>query len=94
MARNVVRSARGEIVDFDLLKIKQQMAELPKSIVVEARESFIDNKFKRQLKRQTQEAVALVTADNEIETVEDIMDEPELIDEPIITENQTKNKGK
>lgn len=58
---NISRSARGEMVDFDLLKIKQQMVNTPKPIVVEARENFIDNKFKRQLKRQTSEAVSMVS---------------------------------
>ena len=46
-----VKSARGEVVDFDLLKIKQQIASAPKTIQVQEREAFIDNKFKRRLKR-------------------------------------------
>lgn len=55
-----VRSARGVIVDFDLLKIKEQIASAPKPVMVEVRENFIDNKFKRKLKRQTREAIDLV----------------------------------
>ena len=47
-----VISAKGEEVDFDLLKIKQQIAGAPKSITVKARENYIDQKFKRRLKRQ------------------------------------------
>lgn len=54
-----VKSARGEVVDFDLLKIKQQIASAPKTIQVQEREDFIDNKFKRRLKRQTNEVTAL-----------------------------------
>lgn len=50
MARGV-RSARGVIVDFDLLKIKNQIASAPKTTSVKAREDFIDQKFKRRLKR-------------------------------------------
>lgn len=61
MAGNGVRSAKGAIVDFDLLKIKQQIAAAPKPVVVEARENFIDNKFKRQLKKQVREAIDLAT---------------------------------
>ena len=46
-SRKVV-SARGEIVDFDLLKIKAQINESsPKSIEVVARERFIDKRRRR-----------------------------------------------
>lgn len=56
--KKVTRSARGVVVDFDLLKIKQQIATAPKTTDVKARETFIDQKFKRRLKRLTQEVVA------------------------------------
>lgn len=46
-----VKSARGDLVDFDLLKIKQQIASAPKSTNVRAREDFIDQKFKRRIKK-------------------------------------------
>lgn len=46
-----VKSARGAVVDFDLLRIKQQMASAPKTTNVQAREDFIDQKFKRRLKK-------------------------------------------
>ncbi len=58
--KRVTRSARGTVVDFDLLKIKQQMATAPKTTDVKARESFIDQKFKRRLKKLTQEVAAPV----------------------------------
>lgn len=45
------RSAKGELVDFDLLKIKQQMASAPKAPEVKARENFIDQRQKRRLNR-------------------------------------------
>lgn len=56
--KRVTKSARGISVDFDLLKIKQQMATAPKTTDVKARESFIDQKFKRRLKKLTQEVAA------------------------------------
>lgn len=43
MAR-IVRSARGEAVDFDLIKIKDQLAKAKQSIDVAKRQVFIDNK--------------------------------------------------
>jgi hypothetical protein len=77
MARNTVFSARGEAVDFDLLKIKQQMVSIPKNIVVEARENYVDNKFKRQLKRSTREAAETlsVESDSQSSTINNDVDE-------------------
>jgi len=62
----VVRSARGEKVNFDLLKIKQQISAAPKTTDVAARENFIDGKFKRRLKRaqrQVSEQIAATKVD-------------------------------
>jgi hypothetical protein len=57
-----VKSARGQVVDFDLLKIKQQIASAPKPTQVQVREDFIDQKFKRRLKRLNTEAAAAAVA--------------------------------
>jgi len=46
-----VRSARGAIVDFDLMKIKQQMASAPTPLEVKTRQNFIENRLKRRLKK-------------------------------------------
>lgn len=40
----ITRSARGELVDFDLLSIKQQLATTPTHVNVDARRRFIDEK--------------------------------------------------
>ena len=53
-----VRSARGVMVDFDLLRIKENLGAVPKASTVKAREEFIDNKFKRKLRRMAESAVA------------------------------------
>ncbi len=45
------RSARGELVDMDLLKIKQQIASAPTPLNVQVRENFIDQQQARRLKR-------------------------------------------
>lgn len=47
---NTVKSARGESVDFDMIRIKQQIAAAPTNVA--PRESFIDSKFRRRLKQQ------------------------------------------
>ena len=45
------RSAKGEVIDFDLLKIKAQIASAPKPTDVRKREDFIDKKLRRRVKR-------------------------------------------
>lgn len=40
----LVRSARGELVDFELLAIKQQLASAPVPKVVEKRQQAIEEK--------------------------------------------------
>lgn len=46
-----VRSARGELVDFDLLKIKSTIASAPKPLTVTKREDFVDKKSRKRLKK-------------------------------------------
>jgi hypothetical protein len=48
-----VRSAKGEVVDFDLLKIKEQIASAPTPTEVKTRQDFIENRLKRRLKKKT-----------------------------------------
>ncbi len=52
------RSAKGIVVDFDLLKIKRQIADKPVSISVKAREAFIDQKLRRRVRKVKQAAAA------------------------------------
>lgn len=52
MARTV-KSARGQSIDFDLLKIKESIAANPKPVSVKAREDFIDKKLRRRIKKLT-----------------------------------------
>jgi hypothetical protein len=40
----IVRTALGELVDFDALILKQKIAQAPMSIEVARRKEFIDNK--------------------------------------------------
>jgi hypothetical protein len=49
-----VKSARGETVDFDLLKIKGQLASVPKPVDIVHRESYIDRKLRRRQKLRKQ----------------------------------------
>lgn len=62
-----VRSAKGEIVDFDLLKIKAQMTAAPKPVDVKAREDFIDKKLQRRLRRLKRDVTVSQAADVSVE---------------------------
>lgn len=42
---------RGQIVDFDIIRIKQQIASAPKTTNVRAREDFIERRLRRRIKR-------------------------------------------
>lgn len=48
MSGMIVRSAKGEVVDMDLLKIKQSLASSPAPTEVAAREDFIEKKLSRR----------------------------------------------
>lgn len=56
---NQTRSARGVLVNFDLMKLKEQIATAPKPTIVQARENFVDTRLKRRVRR----AVSAVTED-------------------------------
>jgi hypothetical protein len=79
-----VRSARGETVDFDLLRIKQQIASAPKTTNVKAREDFIDQKFKRRIKKLNRD-IAKTVADTAhpvpVEEYDETPDNDPMIDE-------------
>jgi hypothetical protein len=85
MAEKGVKSARGVIVDFDLMKIKEQIANAPKAVTVQARIDFIDQKSRRRLARQIKQVVAEVnTAPMSSEdivpsTPEEVQVEPEAV---------------
>lgn len=85
------RSARGVVVDFDLLKIKEQMAATPKAAPVRDRENFIDQRFKRRVNRA--KLVAEDSIADEAMSAESAA-EP-IIEEPIPTTSKPRiNKDK
>lgn len=55
----LVRSARGEIVDFDLILIKNQLAQAPQNIEVARRQQFIDSKEGGKQPKPVPQAVVL-----------------------------------
>lgn len=49
-----VRSARGEIVDFDLLQIKNQLASASEPVEVKQRQQFVEHRLKKKTKKAEQ----------------------------------------
>lgn len=62
----LVRTARGDMVDFDLIKIKQQLADSPAPTEVKARENFVEKRLKRKLKNRTVPAAPKVEDEGEV----------------------------
>lgn len=69
-----VRSARGIEVDFDLLKIKQQIAEAP-NVNVTPRTEFVEKRLRRRTKRSTVPTPVAKVAEPEEQLEDALMDE-------------------
>lgn len=85
-----IRSARGEQVDFDLLRIKEQIASSPPPMDVKKRQDFIEKRLRRRLKKVPAPAPKLdIKDEKDAEKVEDVKlagtetlsEEPKMIDE-------------
>ena len=75
-----IRSIKGEIVDFDLIKIKQQIAAGQAPVNVKEREEFIDKKVHRRKKKLKVNPAKLdinvePLVEDEVEVEEDIKNE-------------------
>lgn len=71
-----VRSARGEMVDFDLLRIKEQIAARPTTNDVRARQDFIESKIRRRLKKPVYpKAETTVTVEPKMPGAVDVVDD-------------------
>lgn len=75
-----VRSARGVLVDFDLLKVKQQIAESP-AVDVTAREDFVERRLRRRTRRATTPVKPIVAEPSEsLEETDVELPEEELVE--------------
>ena len=70
----MVKSVRGENVDFDVLRIKRQLAAAPPPTEVKVRENFVEKRLKRKLKNRTIETAPEVVQDlpTDDETYDDV----------------------
>ena len=72
-----VTSAKGQAVDFDLMRIKQQMAVAPRSTQVVARENFIDQRLKRRVRKAVQTDALTVPVVTETTPTDDTTNQSE-----------------
>lgn len=92
------RSAKGVMVDFDLLKIRQKLSAQPVTLDVKAREDFIDKKLRRRMRKIKTAVTGPVEVDSEallaIETTEaaPTIDPPKV--EEVKTPENTKQKNR
>lgn len=93
------RSAKGEMVDFDLLKIRQKLSAQPVTLDVKAREDFIDKKLRRRMRKIKTAVAGPITVDSEallaVETTEatPIIDPPK-VEEVVKAPVDTKQKNR
>lgn len=85
-----IRSARGELVDFDLLKIKEQMASAPAPVDVRQRQNFIEQRLRRRLKKTPTVPVKTddkdVKVDPKMPATEELGEEQKMIENPVNTQ--------
>jgi hypothetical protein len=94
-----VRSAKGEMVDFDLLKIKEQIASEPAPLDVKARQDHVDQRLRRRLRKvkRTTPPAAPVAVEPKLPAAERAEQTEKLIDAPAATEEKapvTKQKAR
>lgn len=89
-----VRTMRGEILDWDLASVKNQMAKKPAPLNVKERQDFIDSKLRRRVKRVKDQIHELQSTKVDRKIAEAPVAEQELIDEnkPVATEETTTPK--
>jgi len=85
------RSAKGVEVNFDLMKIKEQIASQPPSIDVRKRQDFIESRLRRRPKKKlpdfpAPESTAEVDVEPALASVE--TEAARMIEEPIVEEKK------
>ena len=88
------RSAKGVMVDFDLMDIKSQISSTPKTIEVTNRENFIDEKLRRRLQKAKRnlDNPKLPTSTEYVDPVVPATEEPQLDDDHAATPTSKKTR--
>ena len=83
-----VKSARGQIVDFDLLKIKEQIASAPPPVDVQQRQDFVERRLRRRVKKK----VPVVEKAGEVNVEPNMPSPEEALDEVKVEEAEVVQK--
>lgn len=96
MSRKVVRSAKGVLIDFDLLKIKEQIASDPAPLDVKARQDHVDQRMRRRLRKVKKTAIAPIIVEPNLPVAERAEQPEPLIDEIVekVAPKKTKQKAR
>ena len=70
----LVRTALGQIVDFDLIKLKQQLADSPAPTEVKARENFVEKRLKRKLRTKSVPSAPVDSGEDKKAAVDEELD--------------------
>jgi hypothetical protein len=82
-----IRSAKGVMLDFDLMKIKEQIANVVPPVDVKQRQDFVERRLRRRMKKPLPQTTAAIEAQPRLPTV---IDEPK----PLIQEPASRSKTK
>lgn len=89
-----VKSVRGELVDFDLIQIKEQMASAPPPSDVRHRQDFIESRMRRRARKAT--PVVKATPVETDEVTEPVVEQTVMIEanEPVVEKKTTRQKAR
>jgi len=78
---------RGEVVDFDLMEIKNKLRQQPTPVSVQQRQNFVDKKIKRRVTK-----LAEKIAEKELETAAALKEVPvaDVVREEPVLKTQTE----
>lgn len=75
-----VRTARGDIIDFDEMRVKQSLVSAPTDIQVKARQEYVDQRLKRRSKRRAHLISSKLLQDS-ADAVEQVVEPTEPVEE-------------
>lgn len=82
MSGMIARSAKGELVDLDLLKIKQTLASSPAPTEVAAREDFIEKRLSRRKRLAEMQLAEIAAAGKDAAINRSIPQDPPQVQQP------------
>lgn len=89
MSKRTIMSQRGELVDFDLFNIKNNLSAIPLNEQNKQRERFINKKKRRGLKRRVDELAQIQRLNDANISANLSIDSNAIVQENIVQQNQS-----